>query len=968
VYCWGRLFDSKDQVNFRTNGSTRSIDLSGVLVDGRGIKDIKAGEGFTCVTTEKANDADKVHCWGDAFDGVFDGRARLEPAAMITSSAFATYEANGRDFSDLTMSVSTSGKRVIHDVVVDSTGMMVLAGAFEGDITLCGMTKSSPAVGTSAFVVKLNPKVSPGSDPCVWSHFFAGDTSIPGEANLVTALALDDADNIYLTGKVSGLLHFPGATGSTCGDQEGVSNVPSMFVARYDANGDCKWTKVLGTAGSISWGFDIAYFPTFRQTTARVYAVGIYSGQIEDTTGTTDVTFAAEMGARKNAWLLGFDLELGEHVDGMNFPKDLTLMGTGTSTTDSASFRSVVVDAPRGRLIVAGRFSGKRTLTFDQDGQPNIARYRDAGATNTDQLLTLSLNVQDGVKKGPNWLALDICADCEPNGLTTDGEGNVYVAGSLNGAYTFLNHWPESSTVSAVPSTVAGTATLDIFFHSRDVDTGDFRWAPQIFARYNPPPIGMLAPGSRQAWGLEYEPQSRRIVMVGDYDRDLNFVSNSYDRVLDLRLIGNSPTVSSSDFFVAIFDEAGHLVNDVLGGLITNYMDVDRPHRSLRGIGLDGQGHVYVAGEYNHGIDLGQRVPSLGSFPPVAETAQDAFVLKLEPGFRGSQTPVEVALGSYFRDEVPPIPKTLELRIGNDHICALSGAFVGSSPVRCWGNNEHGQVDPSTPPSSMVYRPRGLSPHMSMSLTVDAITQLSAGRNHNCVLTEEMSVRGLYCWGQNDRGQCGPDNPMPRADGDVAVNVMISQGNESHILPSASSDHTCFLTEPADGVSMMTGGITLDCWGDNACGQSLPILSAMTTTDRNQFVFPVSEVNPQPSMNPSDFGTGDGFSCFLDRNTNQVWCWGRNDRTQLGREVAMGRDCDSRQIAPVESEVMGGSRPALSGVTSLAAGQNHACAVVKPSQMVPEEVWCWGDNSFGQRLGAGAPGATQIVLPDLGDP
>lgn len=66
-----------------------------------------------------------------------------------------------------------------------------------------------------------------------------------------------------------------------------------------------------------------------------------------------------------------------------------------------------------------------------------------------------------------------------------------------------------------------------------------------------------------------------------------------------------------------------------------------------------------------------------------------------------------------------------------------------------------------------------------------------------------------------------------------------------------------------------------------------------------------------------------------------VECWGANDHGQLGRGDARPADGP----VPVQD---------LSGVTLLAAGDQHTCAVVQS----PGEVWCWGLNDYGQ-LGVG---------------
>lgn len=80
---------------------------------------------------------------------------------------------------------------------------------------------------------------------------------------------------------------------------------------------------------------------------------------------------------------------------------------------------------------------------------------------------------------------------------------------------------------------------------------------------------------------------------------------------------------------------------------------------------------------------------------------------------------------------------------------------------------------------------------------------------------------------------------------------------------------------------------------------------------------------------------GGSHTCAL-QDTGTVWCWGRNDRGQLGDGSTVERR------TPVRVEGFGGA-------VQVAAGRSHSCA-----RMEDGTVWCWGDNSFGQ-LGNNEP-------------
>jgi alpha-tubulin suppressor-like RCC1 family protein len=86
----------------------------------------------------------------------------------------------------------------------------------------------------------------------------------------------------------------------------------------------------------------------------------------------------------------------------------------------------------------------------------------------------------------------------------------------------------------------------------------------------------------------------------------------------------------------------------------------------------------------------------------------------------------------------------------------------------------------------------------------------------------------------------------------------------------------------------------------------------------------------------SSLTAGVAHTCALS-SFGAVSCWGANERGQLG----LGTDSPALEPAPI---------PELSqGVTQIAAGASHVCAV-----LVSGEVRCWGVNDDYQ-LGAGAP-------------
>lgn len=126
--------------------------------------------------------------------------------------------------------------------------------------------------------------------------------------------------------------------------------------------------------------------------------------------------------------------------------------------------------------------------------------------------------------------------------------------------------------------------------------------------------------------------------------------------------------------------------------------------------------------------------------------------------------------------------------------------------------------------------------------------------------------------------------------------------------------HTCALT--ADGAAWCWGRNTECQLGRGACVNNLPTPAAVTTSLRFNQIAP-----------------GGYYTCGIAK-TGQTWCWGANDKGQLGDGSVINR------AAPV----------LLSGghlFTTISAGGFHSCGLTAAGQ-----AWCWGGNSSGE-LGDG---------------
>ncbi|MEM7111123.1 MAG: cadherin domain-containing protein [Chloroflexota bacterium] len=187
------------------------------------------------------------------------------------------------------------------------------------------------------------------------------------------------------------------------------------------------------------------------------------------------------------------------------------------------------------------------------------------------------------------------------------------------------------------------------------------------------------------------------------------------------------------------------------------------------------------------------------------------------------------------------------------------------------------------------------------------ITAVAAGVYHSCGLT---SSGGVVCWGYNYNGQLGDGSTTERH-----TPVAVSGLSSGVSALAAGYYHTCAVTS--------SGGVV--CWGYNYNGQ----LGDGSTTDHHTPVA-VSGL----SSGVSALAAGGYHTCAVT-SSGGVVCWGNNYHGQLGDGTTTERH------TPVA--VSGLS----SGVSAVAAGQYHTCAVTSSGG-----VQCWGRNIYGQ-LGDG---------------
>lgn len=229
----------------------------------------------------------------------------------------------------------------LNSVAVDSSGNVVITGAFAGKVTIGDQSLTSVG-GFDIFVAKLDP-----AGNVLWAQSYGDPFDQSGNG-----VAVDGSGNVLLTGDFKGTLSLGGEVLTSAGSED-------IFVGMLSPDGKHLWSKRFG---------DIAY-----QSGRSIAADG--SGNVAvlcTVEGTTN------FGGSPLATAGGADVALAKLNPGGNHLYSKIL---GGPSADSAS--EIVIDAEN-NITITGSFSstatfGGASLTSAGGFDVFIARFSDAG-------------------------------------------------------------------------------------------------------------------------------------------------------------------------------------------------------------------------------------------------------------------------------------------------------------------------------------------------------------------------------------------------------------------------------------------------------------------------------------------------------------------------------------------------------------------------------------------------------------
>jgi alpha-tubulin suppressor-like RCC1 family protein len=270
---------------------------------------------------------------------------------------------------------------------------------------------------------------------------------------------------------------------------------------------------------------------------------------------------------------------------------------------------------------------------------------------------------------------------------------------------------------------------------------------------------------------------------------------------------------------------------------------------------------------------------------------------------------------------------------GAEFTCALDRQHR----VWCWGGNNFGQLGNG----DSIYDAR--TPQLTLPIDGDVVA-LAPGGTHMCVRTAE---RDAWCWGNNGWGELGLDFVSRDAPATPTPQLVPALRGQVELLAGAEVQ------------SCAAGGATTWCWGgrdDNAgagvpeptvvawggvpeelsmsYGQSCALHAGRVTCWNSNYQVHPERYELQNVALPEamhGLAVGPRHACAL-APSRDLYCWGDNDLAQLGRETAQGRLNPAGRVTRVPGPF-----------SSVSVGDDFTCAIDDEA-----ELWCWGDNTFGQ--------------------
>jgi hypothetical protein len=400
-----------------------------------------------------------------------------------------------------------------------------------------------------------------------------------------TAIAIDDAGNIYVTG-----------------ESAGSGTAQDYYTIKYNSNGDIVWASRYnnGTANNT----DIASAIVVDDS-QNVYVTG-------RSWGTSFDYYTIKYGANgvslwekryNNNEANGEDIANAIAVDGSG---NVYVTGQSAGNGTNWDFYTIAYD-PNGNILWTDRYNGTgnnldvaKAIVVDESGNVYITGTS-VGAGSGNDMLTIKYNSLGNDLWTARYNAIANGSD-EPNALAVDESGNVYITGLSVGAgsgadYLTIKYdpngeelWdnrysgpnPGSSNVDDQATSIAVDASGNVFVTGRSVQGGNYNYAT---LKYD-------ANGNTM-WESTYDHPSNSndtgVALALDAAGDVYVTGNSIFAAIDIATVKYN-SEDGEELWVERYipgAQGGGAQNDLAAGMA-----------------IDGSGNVYVTG-YSDGSGTG---------------------------------------------------------------------------------------------------------------------------------------------------------------------------------------------------------------------------------------------------------------------------------------------------------------------------------------------------------------------------
>ncbi len=312
---------------------------------------------------------------------------------------------------------------------------------------------------------------------------------------------------------------------------------------------------------------------------------------------------------------------------------------------------------------------------------------------------------------------------------------------------------------------------------------------------------------------------------------------------------------------------------------------------------------------------------------------------------------------SVIRPQIVRFDKTTQ---GYDHTCALGS----NGAAYCWGRNDAGQLGIGRTDTDIIY-PKGY-PFPQKVLGNHFFLEIYAGKKFTCgkvkvsdpvlMNANRTKLGKIYCWGLNSNGQLGDGTyisktvPTPIIKGnlpnDAALDTIDSFG--------VGYTHAC-ATEYLTRLAVCWGERRYTGTGSLVGNLSAPMYIVTSPNLGSNGYFQFLRVGPEHSCGiTSTSSTKNNFVY------NRIYCWGNNDKGQLGNGSNIA---DVGTHFPTQAVQVQNPPSSVSNAIIAWAGhvlpplllyKNAACANFDMN-ISRRRIYCWGDFAPGGRSATSTP-------------